>query len=97
MAFRGAIAGEGCDPVRRTVADIIGERFDTTEPARREKTAQSTAHLRLRNAGRTPQKLTDLIETPWARRLVAGEDQTAILYRCCALSDVRLIHRRHAT
>ena len=67
-----------------TRSGVVGERFDTAEPARREEAAQPTAHVRLCDAGLTPQKLTDLIEAPWARRLVAGEDQTAILHRCCA-------------
>ena len=53
-AFRRSVAGEGRDMIRRPVADVVGERFNPTEPRFLKKPAQATTHIRLGNACRAP-------------------------------------------
>jgi len=46
-AFGCSIQGEGSDPIRRPIADIVRERFDMTKPSHLKEPAQSLSRIRL--------------------------------------------------
>jgi hypothetical protein len=80
-AFHCTITCEGCYPIRRPVADVIGECVNAVEPGLLKKTAQAAAHIQLSDARGPPQLLADFIKTLRPSRLLAPKNKAAVILR----------------
>jgi class 3 adenylate cyclase len=70
-AFRGPVAGKGFDPIRRSIAYVVGECFNPPEPCLLEEPAKSMPDIRVGDSSGSPHPLADVVKAPRAGRLFA--------------------------